>query len=230
MIKTHKNIRNVVGELLDSEDFNKNLLEVLKKNSTIDYELISATLPDIFEKDYRKSPDSISNGTYMIYKNLGINQSYSNFVAQILDNNGEFLSELRLYKYLETIIINTQFLLNLNLKISFLKQKKGLSSRTYLIAKAPFYYPDAVRQEARVYVRKKGTELYEITDGENIDDYQSNSEIMDQAREQLISNMHKSIIRTIEEFKQFMKGLNYESNIAKQYLSMFEKLEKKKKE
>jgi hypothetical protein len=230
MIKTHKNIRNVVGELLDSEDFNKNLLEVLKKNSTIDYELISATLPDVFEKDYRKSPDSISNGTYMIYKNLGINQSYSNFVAQILDNNGEFLSELRLYKYLETIIINTQFLLNLNLKISFLKQKKGLSSRTYLIAKAPFYYPDAVRQEARVYVRKKGTELYEITDGENIDDYQSNSEIMDQAREQLISNMHKSIIRTIEEFKQFMKGLNYESNIAKQHLNMFEKLEKKKKE
>lgn len=227
MIKTHKNIRNVIGELLDSEDFNKNLLEILKKNSTIDYEGILSTMPNELEKEYRKSPDAISNGSYMIYKNLGINQAYSNFVAKVLDNNGEFLSEMRLYKYMETIIINTQFLLNLNLKISFLKQKKGLSSRTYLIAKAPFYYPDAVRQEARVYVRKKGTELYEITDGENIEDYQSNSEIMDQAREQLISNMHKSIIKTIEEFKQFMKGLNYESNIATQYLNMFEKLEKK---
>lgn len=230
MIKTHKNIRNVIGELLDSEDFNKNLLEVLKKNSTIDYEGILSTMPNELEKDYRKSPDSISNGSYIVYKNLGINQAYSNFVAKVLDNNGEFLSEMRLYKYMETIIINTQFLLNLNLKISFLKQKKGLSSRTYLIAKAPFYYPDAVRQEARVYVRKKGTELYEITDGENIEDYQSNSEIMDQAREQLISNMHKSIIKTIEEFKQFMKGLNYESNIAIQYLNMFEKLEKKRKD
>ena len=230
MIKTHKNIRNVIGELLDSEDFNKNLLEVLKKNSTIDYEGILSTMPNELEKDYRKSPDSISNGSYIVYKNLGINQAYSNFVAKVLDNNGEFLSEMRLYKYMETIIINTQFLLNLNLKISFLKQKKGLSSRTYLIAKAPFYYPDAVRQEARVYVRKKGTELYEITDGENIEDYQSNSEIMDQAREQLISNMHKSIIKTIEEFKQFMKSLNYESNIATQYLNMFEKLEKKRKD
>jgi hypothetical protein len=230
MIKTHKNIRNVIGDLLDSEDFNKNLLEVLKKNSTIDYDAFLSTLPNVFEKDYRKSPDSISNGSYMIYKNLGINQAYSNFVAQILDNNGELLSEMRLYKYLETIIINTQFLLNLNFKISFLKQKKGLSSRTYLIAKAAFYYPDAVRQEARVYVRKKGTELYEITDGENIIDYQSNSEIMNQAREQLMSNMHNSINKTIEEFKHFMKGLNYKSNIASQYVKMFEKLEKKSKE
>ena len=230
MIKTHKNIRNVVGELLDSEDFNKNLLEVLKKNSTINYDEISEFFPKLIEKDIWKAPDTISDSSPKIHRNLGMNAAYSNFVEKLLSNNGEFITEMRLYKYLETIIINTQFLLNLNFKISFLTQKKGLSKRTYLIAKAPFYFPDAVRQEARVYVRKNAIELYEIEDGEKIEDYQSNSEIMNQAREQLITNMDSAIRKTLLEFHDLKDNLNYNSNIVRQFKEMFDKREKKKKE
>lgn len=227
MIKTHKNIRNVVGELLDSEDFNKNLLEVLKKNSTINYDEISEFFPKLTEKDIWNAPDTISDCSHKIHRNLGMNAAYSNFVEKLLSNNGEFITEMRLYKYLETIIINTQFLLNLNFKISFLTQKKGLSKRTYLIAKAPFYFPDAVRQEARVYVRKNALELYEIEDGEKIEDYQSNSEIMNQAREQLIINMDSAIRKTLLEFHDLKDNLSYNSNIVRQFKETFDKLEKK---
>jgi hypothetical protein len=226
MIKTHKNIRNVIGELISSEDYNINLLDVLNKNSSINYDELLKHLPKVFEKDIKKAPDSIPDSSPKIYRNLGLNKSYSFLVEKLLSNNGEFITEMRLYKYLEAVIINTQFLLNLTFKISFLTQKKGLSKRTYLIAKAPFYFPDAVRQEARVYVRKNALELYEIEDGEKIEDYQSNSEIMNQAREQLITNMDSAIRKTLLEFHDLKDNLNYNSNILKQYKEMFDKLEK----
>ena len=200
MIKTHKNIRNVIGELIASEDFNKTLLNVLKKNSEIEYENIYSPFPDVWEKDIKKVKDSVPDSSYHIHKNLSLNAVFSSLVEKILDNNGEFITELRLYKHLETIIINTQFLVNLNFKIAFLTQKKGLSKRTYIIAKAPFYFPDAVRQEARVYVRKNASDLYEVEDGENIEKYEQNEELMTQAKEQLISSMNKSFSSKLKLF------------------------------
>lgn len=230
MIKTHKNIRNVLGELLASEDFNSTLLEVLKKNASFNKDVIFETLNMVFEKDIKKRPDSISDSTYLIKNNILLNQNYTSLLEKILSNEGEFITELRLYKYLETIIINTQFLLNLNFKISFLTQKKGLSKRTYLIAKAPFYYPDAVRQEARVYVRKSAIELYEIEDGENIEDYQSKDEVMNQAKDQLISHMNSAIRLTIMQFHELKNSVTYDSNIVKLYNDTFDSLKKDEKE
>jgi hypothetical protein len=107
MIKTHKNIRNVIGELLTSEDINQNLLEVLKKNSNINYKDIEKSLLQIFEKDYKSAPDSIPDSALKVKKNLNYNINYSKLVEKILDKNGEFITELRLYKLLETIIIKT---------------------------------------------------------------------------------------------------------------------------
>lgn len=227
MIKTHKNIRNVIGELITSTDYNHNLLEVLKKNSTIDFENTYQTFPDVWEKNIKEGPDSIADSTYTIHKNLGRNAVFSSLVEKVLDNNGEFITELRLYKHLETIIINTQFLVNLNFKVAFLTQKKGLSKRTYLIAKAPFYFPDAVRQEARVYVRKSISELYEIEDGEKIEDYESNSIVMTQAKEQLIATMNSAIKSTIIQFKDLKSTITYNSNIVNLYNQTLEKFEKR---
>ena len=226
MIKTHKNIRNVVGELILSDDYNKNLLEVLKKNSTIDFGNTYQSFPEVWEKDIKKGPDAIPDSSYIIHKNIGLNSVFSNLVEKVLDNNGEFITEMRLYKHLETIIINTQFLVNLNFKIAFLTQKKGLSKRTYLIAKAPFYFPDAVRQEARVYVRKTISDLYEIEDGENIEDFESNTTVMTQAREQLISNMNIAIKGTIKQFNELKDSITYNSNIVKLYTQTLKKIEK----
>ena len=199
MIKTHKNIRNVLGELLASEDYNKNLLEVLNKNVSIDFKDIVSSINEIYNDggDLLKSKVTVEEESVVIKRNKVYNKNYSGLLEQILKNDGEFITELRLFKHLETIIINTQFLLNLNFKISFLTQKKGLSKRTYLIAKAPFYLPDAVRQEARVYVRKNAAELFEIEDGERIEDYQSDEKIMQLAKEQLLSSMNSSIRKTI---------------------------------
>lgn len=227
MIKTHKNIRNVIGELITSTDYNHNLLEVLKKNSTIDFENTYQTFPDVWEKNIKEGPDSIADSTYTIHKNLGRNAVFSSLVEKVLDNNGEFITELRLYKHLETIIINTQFLVNMNFKVAFLTQKKGLSKRTYLIAKAPFYFPDAVRQEARVYVRKSISELYEIEDREKIEDYESNSIVMTQAKEQLIATMNSAIKSTIIQFKDLKSTITYNSNIVKLYNQTLEKFEKR---
>lgn len=227
MIKTHKNIRNVIGELIASEDFNKNLLNVLNKNSEIENNKIYSRFPDVWEKDINKVKDSVPDSYYLINKNLALNTVFTSLVRDISDNQGEFITELRLYKHLETIIINTQFLVNLNFKIAFLTQKKGLSKRTYIIAKAPFYFPDAVRQEARVYVRKNATDLYEVEDGENIEKYEQNEELMTQAKEQLISSMNKSIQSTLYQFKELKSSVTYDSNIVRLYNQTLEKLENK---
>jgi hypothetical protein len=227
MIKTHKNIRNVIGELIASEDFNKNLLNVLNKNSEIENNKIYSRFPDVWEKNINKVKDSVPDSYYLINKNLALNTVFTSLVRDISDNQGEFITELRLYKHLETIIINTQFLINLNFKIAFLTQKKGLSKRTYIIAKAPFYFPDAVRQEARVYVRKNATDLYEVEDGENIEKYEQNEELMTQAKEQLISSMNKSIQSTLDQFKELKSSVTYDSNIVRLYNQTLEKLENK---
>ncbi|MHA8072027.1 hypothetical protein V7S77_08915 [Aquirufa ecclesiirivi] len=230
MIKTHKNIRNVLGELLASEDYNSNLLEVLKKNNSIESKDIVSSLKDLHEDggDLLKSKATSEDEPVVIKRNERYNQIYSAIFEQILENDGEFITELRLYKYLETIIINTQFILNLNFKISFLTQKKGLTKRTYLIAKAPFYLPDAVRQEARVYVRKNVTELYEIEDGDKIENYQSNELVMKNARAQLLSSMNSSIRLTIMQFHDLKNSLTYDSNIVKLCNQMFDKQKKDK--
>jgi hypothetical protein len=232
MIKTHKNIRNVLGDLLASEDYNKNLLEVLKKNVSIDFNDIVSSLNEIYDDggDLLKSKATVEEESVVIKRNKVINKNYSGILEQILNNEGEFITELRLFKHLETIIINTQFLLNLNFKISFLKQKKGLSTRTYLIAKAPFYLPDAVRQEARVYVRKNAVELYEIEDGERIEDYQCDEKVMQLAKEQLLSSMNSSIRKTIMEFHDLKNNIKYDSNIVRLYNQYFNDLKKVKKE
>jgi len=232
MIKTHKNIRNVLGELLATEEYNKNLLEVLKKNISIDFNDVVASVNEIYNEsgDLLKSKPTAEEESIVIKRNKLYNKNYSGLLEQILKNDGEFITELRLFKHLETIIINTQFLLNLNFKISFLTQKKGLSKRTYLIAKAPFYLPDAVRQEARVYVRKNVLELYEIEDGEKIEDYQSNETIMKAAKEQLLASMNSSIRRTILEFQELKNNVNYDSNIVRLYNQFFNNLKKDKKE
>ena len=232
MIKTHKNIRNVLGELLASEDYNKNLLEVLKKNVSIDFKDIVSSINEIYNDggDLLKSKVTVEEESVVIKRNKVYNKNYSGLLEQILKNDGEFITELRLFKHLETIIINTQFLLNLNFKISFLTQKKGLSKRTYLIAKAPFYLPDAVRQEARVYVRKNAAELFEIEDGERIEDYQSDEKIMQLAKEQLLSSMNSSIRKTIMEFHDLKNNVKYDSNIVRLYNQVFNDLKKDKKE
>lgn len=232
MIKTHKNIRNVLGELLASEDYNKNLLEVLNKNVSIDFKDIVSSINEIYNDggDLLKSKVTVEEESVVIKRNKVYNKNYSGLLEQILKNDGEFITELRLFKHLETIIINTQFLLNLNFKISFLTQKKGLSKRTYLIAKAPFYLPDAVRQEARVYVRKNAAELFEIEDGERIEDYQSDEKIMQLAKEQLLSSMNSSIRKTIMEFHDLKNNVKYDSNIVRLYNQVFNDLKKDKKE
>lgn len=232
MIKTHKNIRNVLGELLASEDYNKNLLEVLNKNVSIDFKDIVSSINEIYNDggDLLKSKVTVEEESVVIKRNKVYNKNYSGLLEQILKNDGEFITELRLFKHLETIIINTQFLLNLNFKISFLTQKKGLSKRTYLIAKAPFYLPDAVRQEARVYVRKNAAELFEIEDGERIEDYQSDEKIMQLAKEQLLSSMNSSIRKTIMEFHNLKNNVKYDSNIVRLYNQVFNDLKKDKKE
>jgi len=232
MIKTHKNIRNVLGELLASEDYNKNLLEVLKKNVSIDFNDIVSSINEIYDDggDLLKSKATAEEESIVIKRNKVYNKKYSGLLEQILNNEGEFITELRLFKLLENIIINTQFILNLNFKISFLTQKKGLSKRTYLIAKAPFYLPDAVRQEARVYVRKDFSDLYEIEDGERIEDYQSDEKVMQLAKEQLLSSMNSSIRRTIMEFHDLKDKVKYDSNIVRQYNQFFNKPPKDKKE
>lgn len=232
MIKTHKNIRNVLGELLASEDYNKNLLEVLNKNVSIDFKDIVSSINEIYNDggDLLKSKVTVEEESVVIKRNKVYNKNYSGLLEQILKNDGEFITELRLFKHLETIIINTQFLLNLNFKISFLTQKKGLSKRTYLIAKAPFYLPDAVRQEARVYVRKNAAELFEIEDGEGIEDYQSDEKIMQLAKEQLLSSMNSSIRKTIMEFHDLKNNVKYDSNIVRLYNQVFNDLKKDKKE
>ncbi|MBN8837675.1 MAG: hypothetical protein J0I09_10465 [Sphingobacteriia bacterium] len=84
---------------------------------------------------------------------------------------------------LETEIIQGRCALATVTKLGMINQKRGGSETSYIIARAPFYNPDNVKAEIRVYLGKAS----EI--GRPIEELSRDSKFMDEAERQIVKAM-----------------------------------------
>ena len=86
-------------------------------------------------------------------------------------------------KELETLIVQSRSIIGTVTKLSMINQNRGGSETSYIIARAPFFNPDNVKAEIRVYLGK--TE--EI--GRTIEDLSKDTKFMDEAERQIVNAM-----------------------------------------
>lgn len=103
-------------------------------------------------------------------------------------NNLELFNKMRL---LETKMVQARCLIDTKVKLSMINQKRGGSETSYIIARAPFYNPDNVKAEIRVYLGK--TEDI----GRSVEELSRDIKFMDNAEQQIVSAM-KEVMEKIE--------------------------------
>ena len=100
----------------------------------------------------------------------------------IVDNKDNITLFNRM-KELETLIVQSRSIINTVTKLSMINQNRGGSETSYIIARAPFFNPDNVKAEIRVYLGK--TE--EI--GRSIEELSKDHKFMDDAERQIVNAM-----------------------------------------
>jgi hypothetical protein len=89
---------------------------------------------------------------------------------------------------LETAIVQHRSMLDTEVKLTLLNQKRGRSEASYVVARAPFYNPNNVKAEIRAYLGKAedlGTDLVKLT---------NDPEFMKMAELSLVSSMAEYMI------------------------------------
>jgi hypothetical protein len=86
-------------------------------------------------------------------------------------------------RLLETKMIQTRCIIDTVVKLGMINQKRGGSETSYIIARAPFYNPENVKAEIRVYLGK--TE--EI--GRSLEELSRDQKFMDDAEKQIVRAM-----------------------------------------
>lgn len=102
---------------------------------------------------------------------------------QSIINNKDNINLLNRMKELETLIVQSRSIISTVTKLSMINQNRGGSETSYIIARAPFYNPDNVKAEIRVYLGK--TE--EI--GRSIEELSKDHKFMDDAERQIVNAM-----------------------------------------
>ncbi len=89
---------------------------------------------------------------------------------------------------LETAIVQHRSMLDTEVKLTLLNQKRGGSETSYVVARAPFYNPNNVKAEIRAYLGKAedlGNDLVKLS---------NDPEFMKMAELALVSSMEKDMI------------------------------------
>lgn len=89
---------------------------------------------------------------------------------------------------LETAIVQHRSMLDTEVKLTLLNQKRGGSETSYVVARAPFYNPKNVKAEIRAYLGKAedlGTDLVKLS---------NDAEFMKMAELALVSSMKEYMI------------------------------------
>jgi hypothetical protein len=120
--------------------------------------------------------EQIRNEAYTKYVNAKI--EYRSIVE-----NPEHIKMFNRMKELETLIVQSRSLIGTTIKLSMINQKRGGSETSYIIARAPFFNPENVKAEIRVYLGK--TE--EI--GRSIEELSNDSKFMEEAEIQIVNAM-----------------------------------------
>ncbi len=152
-------------ELLETKD-KKSAFKVFWESEKIDMRLMMG------ESEITKTRNSILT-EYIKNRN-----EYKDIIEDT--NNIELFNRMKL---LETKMIQARCLIDTNVKLSMINQKRGGSETSYIIARAPFYNPNNIKAEIRVYLGK--TE--EI--GRSVEELSRDAKFMDSAEQQIISAM-----------------------------------------
>ena len=104
--------------------------------------------------------------------------------------NLEVFQKMRL---LEILILQSRSILNTSVKLGLINQKRGGSETSYVIARSPFYNPDNVKAEIRVYLGKTS----EIN--RPIEELSRDLLFMEEAERQIVKAMNEVVERTKEK-------------------------------
>ena len=96
-------------------------------------------------------------------------------------------------RLLEILILQSRSILNTSVKLGLINQKRGGSETSYVIARSPFYNPDNVKAEIRVYLGKTS----EIN--RPIEELSRDLLFMEEAERQIVKAMNEVVERTKEK-------------------------------
>ena len=152
-------------EILETKG-KKSAFEVFLEGENINLKLLSGS----------GEVEQIRNQVFNKYLNA------KNEYQSIIDNKDN-INLFNRMKELETLIVQSRSIIGTVTKLSMINQNRGGSETSYIIARAPFFNPDNVKAEIRVYLGK--TE--EI--GRTIEDLSKDTKFMDEAERQIVNAM-----------------------------------------
>ena len=157
--------------------------------------------------------DSKKSAFEMFLKSEYINVNVLNGNSEIATNRNKIFNDYTRYKdeyneifndkanlevfhkmrLLEILILQSRSILNTSVKLGLINQKRGGSETSYVIARSPFYNPDNVKAEIRVYLGKAS----EIN--RPIEELSRDLLFMEEAERQIVKAMNEVVERTKEK-------------------------------
>jgi hypothetical protein len=158
-------IKGIMTDILETKG-KKSAFKVFLEGDNIDLKLLSGG----------GEIEQIRNQVFTKY--LNAKSEYKSIV-----DNKDNITLFNRMKELETLIVQSRSIINTVTKLSMINQNRGGSETSYIIARAPFFNPDNVKAEIRVYLGK--TE--EI--GRSIEELSKDHKFMDDAERQIVNAM-----------------------------------------
>ena len=167
--------KGIFTELLES-DSKKSAFEMFLKSEYINVNVL-------------KGNSEIATNRNKIFNDY---TRYKDEYNQIFNDkaNLEVFHKMRL---LEILILQSRSILNTTVKLGLINQKRGGSETSYVIARSPFYNPDNVKAEIRVYLGKAS----EIN--RPIEELSKDLLFMEEAERQIVKAMNEVVERTKEK-------------------------------
>ena len=167
--------KGIFTELLES-DSKKSAFEMFLKSEYINVNVLKG------------SSEIAINRNKILNDYTGYKDEYN----QIFNDkaNLEVFHKMRL---LEILILQSRSILNTSVKLGLINQKRGGSETSYVIARSPFYNPDNVKAEIRVYLGKAS----EIN--RPIEVLSKDLLFMEEAERQIVKAMNEVVERTKEK-------------------------------
>jgi hypothetical protein len=158
-------LKGIMTELLETKG-RKSAFQIFLESEKIDMNLLRG------DSEIPLTRSSMFSN-YLLFRN-----EYKNIIKD--EAVRELFERMRL---LETKMIQTRCMIDTVVKLGMINQKRGGSETSYIIARAPFYNPDNVKAEIRVYLGK--TE--EI--GRSLEELSRDPKFMDDAEKQIVRAM-----------------------------------------
>lgn len=188
--KIKNQVKGVMNEIIESK-FQKSLFDIFLTDdyfkSNDDENDLGPDLYSTYSKAIKRYPDlKVQLSTNLENQSVAQNnlKLAKKLYGDIINNpsNKELFKTMAL---LETIIIQTRCMLNAEVKLTLVNQKRGESETSYVVARAPFFNPENVKPEIRVYLGKT-EEL-----GSDLEQLSKDKSFMISAQTQIVQAMYE---------------------------------------